>query len=52
MNTELYCLIGSLVDSLEWCYDQLEEIDPEDDKVIKNVLAQANKLIEEGYIHG
>jgi hypothetical protein len=48
MNTELYCLIGALADSLEWCHEQLEELDPEDDRVIKDVLSQANKVIQEG----
>lgn len=50
MNVEEYSLIGSLTDCLEWCYEQLEEISPQDDKVIREVLSQANKQIEQGYL--
>jgi len=50
MNAELYSLIEALTDSLEWCYEQLEEVDPKDDKSIRDLLAQANRKIEIGYL--
>lgn len=49
MTKAEYILLGELTDSLEWCFDQLEEIDPEDARVIENILAEANKKIEAGY---
>lgn len=49
MNTEDYILIGELTDSLEWCYEQLEEVDSEDARIISELLTKANKIIEKGY---
>ena len=50
MNNELYNLIEALTDSLEWCYEKLEDVDLKDDKSIRDLLAQANRKIEIGYL--
>lgn len=50
MTKSEYELIGSLLDCLEFCYQELEYLDPKDDEAIRKVMALGNKQIEQGYL--